>query len=207
MRVYDLTLPIHEGMLLFPGDAPPRIRRVDSLESGVALMTSTFGMSCHVGTHVDAPAHFIAGARPLSDYPVEAFCGMAIVVDLSRERNVTADALRDHEIPPDRHVLLRTRNSAWLRTGDYDRDHAFVEPEAAEVLMERRPLSVGFDYYSVDPSTDTELTVHHRFAAAGRLAYVCLDLSRVPGGEYEFFGLPLSLDGVEAAPVRALLHE
>jgi arylformamidase len=202
--VYDLTRPVHERMAVFPGDAPPRVRRLSTIEEGAPLTASMLEMSCHVGTHVDAPAHFLANGRKLSDFVAGDFCGPAVVLDLERHANVTADALREREIPEGRHLLLRTRNSARPDPARYDPDHAFIEDEAAEYLLGLRPLSIGFDDYSVDSGRDDALPVHRRFAEAGRLVYVCLDLSVVPTGPCAFFGLPLRLDDVEAAPVRAL---
>jgi arylformamidase len=205
MILYDLSHVIHDGMFVYPGDPPPRVRRLSSIDDGAALTTSTVELPCHAGTHVDAPAHFLAGGRLLSDYTAEAFCGPAVVLDLASEANVTAAALRAQSIPAGRHVLLRTRNSARARSSVYDRDHAFIDLEAAEVLIASRPRSVGFDDYSVDAFDDGTLTVHRRFAVEGLLVYVALDLSIVAAGEYTFFGLPPRIEHVEAAPVRAVL--
>jgi len=130
MILYDLSHVIREGMPLYPGDPPPRVRRLSSIDEGAALTTSTLELPCHVGTHVDAPAHFLEGGRMLSDYTVEAFGGPAVVLDLASEANVSAVTVRARSIPAGRHVLLRTRNSTRPRSRAYDRDHAFIEPEA-----------------------------------------------------------------------------
>jgi arylformamidase len=206
-RIYDLTLPLGGKTLLFPGDPPPRIYRVSTIEGGAALTTSAFETTCHVGTHVDAPAHYLSEARWLSDYAAEDFCGPAVVIDLSADRHVTPGAIEAARIPPGRHVLLRTRNSGRLHDAHYDYDHAAIEPDAAGLLLVREPLSIGFDYYSVDEAASEDLDVHRLFAAAGLLVYLCLDLSAAPAGAYRFFGLPLRLTEVEGAPVRAVLSD
>ena len=65
---------------------------------------------------------------------------------------------------------------------------------------------VGTDAPSVDPA-ESELLVSHRIALANRMTILeNLDLSDVPGGEYELIALPLPLKGVEASPVRAILR-
>jgi arylformamidase len=202
--MYDLTRVLHEAMAVYPGDVPPRIRRTSSIEHGASLTVSTLELPCHAGTHVDAPGHFLAGGRLLSDYPADAFFGPAVVVDLSRHRDVTAGALEAQPIPERRHILLRTRNSERPPSAAYDLDHACIDSEAANVLITLRPLSIGFDDYSVDSPAAPDLPVHRRLAQAGLLVYVGLDLSAVPAGECTFFGLPLRLDGAEASPVRAL---
>lgn len=204
MIVYDVSFVIHPGMLVYPGDPPPRIRGLASIAKGDPLTVSTLDLPAHAGTHVDAPAHFIAGGRSLSDYAADAFCGPAVVLDLASEPNVTAAALRASSIPPGRHVLLRTRNSIRPRSSSYARDHAFIEADAADLLLAAQPRSVGFDDYSVDAFADGALTAHRRLAAAGLLVYVHLDLSAVPAGDGTFFGLPLRLE-TEACPVRAVV--
>jgi arylformamidase len=201
--VYDITRILHEGMAVYPGDVPPKIH-TSSIERGASLTVSTVELSCHAGTHVDAPGHFLAGGRLLSDYPADAFVGPAIVVDLARHRDVTAAALSEQPIPLRRHVLLRTRNSERPPAAAYDLDHACIDIEAADALIALRPLSIGFDDYSVDSPAPPDLPVHRLLARAGLLVYVGLDLSEIPAGEYTFFGLPLRLDGAEASPVRAL---
>jgi arylformamidase len=205
MMLHELSHVIRQDMLVYPGDPAPRVRRLTSIEDGAPLTASSLDLPCHAGTHVDAPAHFLAGGRPLSDYAIEDFCGPALVLDFAAHDNVTAEAVRTVEIPEGRHLLLKTRNSRRAPARLYDQDHAFVDPEAAEALLARQPRSIGFDDYSIDAFADPGLTVHRRFAAAGRLVYVQLDLSSVAAGEYVFFGLPLRVDGVEAAPVRAVL--
>jgi arylformamidase len=200
--VYDLTLPLHERMIVYPGDPPPRVRRLSAIEGGAALTTSSIEMSCHVGTHVDAPAHFLAHGKTLSDYAASDFCGAAVVLDLAAHAHVTVAALRGLEIPEERHLLVRTRNSA-RRGLEYDLDHAAIDVDAALHLIDRRPRSIGFDDYSVDAGRSEALPAHRLFAEAGLLVYVGLDLSAVPAGPCAFFGLPLRLDA-EAAPVRAL---
>jgi arylformamidase len=202
--VYDITLVLHEGMAVYPGDAPPKIRRTASIEQGASLTVSTLELPCHAGTHVDAPGHFLAGGRLLSDYPADAFFGPAIVIDVAGHHHVTAAALKEQPIAPRRHLLLRTRNSERPRAAAYDLDHACIDSDAVDVLIALRPLSIGFDDYSVDAPAASDLPVHRRLARAGLLVYVGLDLSAIPAGEYTFFGLPLRLDGAEASPVRAV---
>jgi arylformamidase len=162
-------------------------------------------MQCHVGTHVDAPAHFVASGKNVSDYPIDAFFGPAMLVNLSDADVVTAAALRSHGIQPNQHVLLKTKNSERLGERKFDYDHVYLARDAAEYLASLKPRSLGFDYYSVDSSRGAELPIHRFFAKEGLLVYVCLDLRAVPAGTYSFYGLPLRLQNIEGSPVRAML--
>ena len=55
----DVTLPISDKLPVWPGDPSVHVTRV----SDDLPMVSGLSMSCHAGTHVDAPAHFLSGAR------------------------------------------------------------------------------------------------------------------------------------------------
>jgi arylformamidase len=204
MQVFDLSLRLDAAMRTYPGDSPPRIARTSSIADGARLTASVLEMSCHVGTHVDAPAHFVEHGRMLSDYDASAFVGAAFVVDCGDADAITRDVLARVAIPPGHHVLLRTRNSRRARARTYDLDHAYVAADGAEYLLTLTPASIGFDDYSVDASSHEALPIHRRLAEHGLLVYVALDLSELAAGGYMFCGLPLRLANVEAAPVRAI---
>lgn len=203
-RYLDLTLTIRPGMPTYPDDPSPAIVRTSDIAEGAPLTASEFSMGCHVGTHVDAPAHFVAGGAKLSDLPIERLVGPARVVHLDAHASIDASAMRPHIPDTPRHLLIRTRNSELLSRA-FDPSYCTLEPAAAEELAAAGVLSVGFDYYSLDPPDPSAFPAHVALAAAGVPVFVCLNLQHVPAGEYSFYGLPLKLDAVEAAPVRAVL--
>ena len=47
-------------------------------------MASSLEFGCHIGTHIDAPLHFLAGAPGVDELPLEAFGGAALVLDVRR---------------------------------------------------------------------------------------------------------------------------
>ena len=78
MRLIDLTLPIHDGMDVYPGDPPVRVRQVRDLsESGWRLSEISFGS--HTGTHVNAPWHMAEDGKRLDQIPLSGFVGRAVV--------------------------------------------------------------------------------------------------------------------------------
>ena len=53
VKFYDVSLPIREGMMVYPGNPEPSIRRYSSIpRDKVNESLITFGS--HAGTHVDA---------------------------------------------------------------------------------------------------------------------------------------------------------
>jgi arylformamidase len=72
-------------------------------------------------------------------------------------------------------------------------------------LLNFQPLSLGFDYYSLDPPSATTFPAHLEAARRAIPVFVCLDLSEVSPGEYFFSALPLRIEKIEGIPVRAVL--
>jgi arylformamidase len=201
----DLTLPLRRAMPLYPGDHAPRLRRLLSLENGDALTTSELTINCHVGTHADAPAHFLAHGATIDRLARKHFFGSAQIVDLSHAAHVTEADVPSADIPRNRHIILKTRNSSLLKRRSFTADYCHVNADAVARLLDRAPLSIGIDYYSLDRVSETDFPAHRLVAEAGLPVFVCLDLRNVNAGAYNFgaFGSPVT--GAEAMQVRAFL--
>ena len=196
-RLFDLSLPISPSMPLYPGDAPPAVRELQSIARGDALTASEFTLGCHIGTHVDAPAHFLAGGVTLERLPLEHFTGPAVVIPLNR--------LESGSIPERHHILIQSSNSALLGEPTFRPDYIPLSLAQANALLARDPLSIGFDYYSLDAADSERFPCHMAAARYGIPVFVCLNLAGIQPGEYWFTGLPLPIPGLEGCPVRAIL--
>jgi arylformamidase len=203
--VHDVTLVLSAETLTYPGDPPASVRRVYDIGRGDPLTSSALSMGCHVGTHVDAPAHFLASGATVDQLPIESLYGPGVVVDLTGRDAIRPQDLAEQAIPHRHHILLKTDNSRLLRRGSFCESYCTLSPEAARALCELAPRSIGFDYYSLDPFHSTGFEAHRALAERGIAVFVCLDLEGLDGGTYTFVGLPLRLTGAEAAPARVLL--
>ena len=206
--LYDLTLTVSPTTLTYPGDSPPTIIRMMDLSQGDSLTTSHLSMNCHVGTHVDAPAHFIPHGATLEELPMDCFYGPAVVINLEGKEVIEASDLASQALPPEHHILLKTHNSRLLHHDRFSKSFCVVSPDATRYLLSKTPRSIGFDYYSLDPHQPTGTFQSHLILAQFNIpAFVCLDLSEVQPGQYMFWGFPLRLEHVEASPVRAILMQ
>lgn len=79
MRVIDLTLPIADGMPVYPGDPEVKVKIDHTYESHTWELRQ-LSLGSHTGTHVDAPSHMHPGAATLSELPLERFFGVSRVV-------------------------------------------------------------------------------------------------------------------------------
>ncbi|MFC4352004.1 cyclase family protein [Fodinicurvata halophila] len=205
-NVIDITLPLCPDVPVFPGDPSPTVELLSSIAQGDRLTASKLELAAHVGTHVDLPAHFVKDGKILGDYAVERFLGPAWVLDLSDvQTEIRPDRLAGEAIPEKRHLLLKTRNSPLLQDPKFREDYVHLAEDAARYLLAHRPLSIGFDYYSLDPADSTSFAAHRQCAEADLPVFVCLALRHVPAGDCWFAGLPLQVPQLEGAPVRAII--
>src|SRR2546429_8242865 len=101
MRVVDLTHPFRNGMPVFPGLPHPSFEPIAKVEEDGYAMTR-YSMLNHVGTHVDAPAHQIAGGDTLDEIGLERLVTDALTIDVSHRRPHGAIPLAELEQPLDK---------------------------------------------------------------------------------------------------------
>ena len=73
----DVSVPLREGMVSWPGDTPFHIERVSDMDRGDVYTLSKLAMSGHACTHMDAPLHFIKGGATIDTLPIDATVGPA----------------------------------------------------------------------------------------------------------------------------------
>jgi len=203
MEIFDVSIPIRDGMLHYAGNPPVHVTRVSLLEAGDPVNVSELDMGAHSGTHVDAPDHFLAAGAGAEALPLEALIGPADVVDATAA--VTAlDLLtvRNLELPSrgSERILFKTRNSQLWNRDEFSRDFVRLDGEAAAYLVERGVKLLGIDYLSIG---DAE--AHRVLLGAGVVCVEGLDLRGIEPGSYELVCLPLKLVGSDGAPARAVL--
>jgi len=202
-RIHDISVALGVESMDYPGDPPFRRESFLSLSRGDVTEVSVLHMSCHAGTHLDFPAHFIPGGKTLSDYPLGELVMPAQVIAAGSGDTVEA---RDVEASLTEGVaaLFQTRNSRGAPPRSLE-ECATLGLEAARRCAARGVPLVGIDAPSVDAAGSTDFPVHHALLGAGVLVLEGLCLRGVPPGRYRLHAVPLSLPGSEASPVRAYL--
>jgi arylformamidase len=204
----DISMPIQENMVVFPGD--PGFRRVPILSQakGDTANVYTYEMSSHTGTHIDFPRHFINNGRSLKDIPLERFIGEAFVLDVSdANRLITIKDLGDLPEPVIPKILLKTRNSkkGYLKGKRFFQNYVALGLEAAKYLVKRGVQTIGIDYLSIDEYGTKDHAVHKFLLGCGISIIEGLDLRKVLPGKYFFICLPLNIPSAEGSPARAIL--
>ena len=204
-RWLDVSVPLRDGMLPWPGDPAFRLTRLFDMERGDACTVSALSMSAHAGTHVDAPLHYLRRGRSVDRWPLDATVGPARVIVIRHPRVIDVDELRTHRIRKGERLLVKTRNSARKRPGMFFKDYVSVSPAAARYLASRRLRAIGIDGPSIGPFEDGAET-HRILLDAGIWIVEWLDLRRIPAGPCDLMCLPLRVVGGDGAPARAILR-
>ncbi len=158
MEILDISLTITNGMVVWPGDPQVKLERVSKIEDGAHANVSRLDMSVHTGTHLDAPFHFVHGAKTIETLPLDVLIGPVQVVHLADEVDlITAQVIRNAGIAAETtRVLFKTRNSAyWLkRVQTFEEDFVAVSADGAQALVDMGMRLVGIDYLSIAPFND-----------------------------------------------------
>jgi arylformamidase len=118
---------------------------------------------------------------------------------------VGAEQLQQHELTGHTRILIKTRNSSFIRDGVFVKDYTFLAPDGAEYLASLGVKLVGVDYFSVEQFHSGHHRTHRILLERGIIIVEGLDLSGPPLGPYELRVLPLRLAGLDGAPARAVL--
>jgi arylformamidase len=204
----DISAPLHNGMVAWPGDAP--FERISTLEiaKGDECNLSQISATAHIGTHMDAPRHYLEGAPGIETMPIAASIGRARVIEIHDPEAIRASELETHCLFQGERVLFKTRNSehCW-ETDHFQKNYIYMAPEAAHYLAERGVQTVGVDYLSVGGFESGGPETHRILLQAGIWIVEGLVLKHVEPGEYELVCLPLKIVGGDGAPARAVLRK
>jgi kynurenine formamidase len=154
----------------------------------------------HLGTHTDAPNHFIAGQKSLDQLELKDLIVPVVVIDIEAKASKSSDAELTVEdinkfekefgkIPDHSCVMMY---SGWEK---HLKDSLFVGLDSKQVkhypgfsndaikflAKERNIAGIGVDVLSFDPGTDENYTGHKTLFEAGKWGVECVaNLNKIP---------------------------
>ena len=206
----DVTVPLRNGMVVWPGDIKVGIIRRVSMERGDMCNNSSINMGVHTGTHMDAPLHFIANGKSIDRLPFDVTVGPARVIEIKDKVSIKPEELKQHNIQRGERILFKTRNSpqCW-QTDSFAADFVYITRGAAQFLVDAGVILVGVDYLSVGSPSDPEKGMkdtHDILLGAEIWLIEGMNLTEITDGNYNLICLPLKLMNTEGSPVRAILQ-
>ena len=206
----DLSHPIRDGMVTYPGLPGPVIRahlsREDSREhyaEGTEFHIGAIDMVANTGTYIDAPFHRYAEGADISDLPLDRLVGVpGVVVDAS-DRSIGPDSF-DNTDTWGKAVLIRTGWDSHFGQRDYLGRHPYLTEAAAQRLIDGGAALVGIDSANIDDTSEGRRSAHSLLLKAGiPLVEHLTRLAQLTDGPFEFFAIPAPVVGLGTFPVRA----
>jgi kynurenine formamidase len=237
VEVVDLTQPLSESTPVIylpppfantPGLKAHQISNYD--DAGPAWSWRWLEIGEHVGTHFDAPIHWISGkdGDDLASVPVANLVGPALVIDRVAETEADPDYLLtvdDVKAFEAEHGALPKNGWLFLRTGwdtRADDAEAFlnagsgmprtpgIDAECAQYIAEQTPIvGVGVETVGIDAGAaggfEPAFPVHYYMLGANKYGVTQLaNLGRLPATGAVVIVSPMKLVGGTGSPVRVL---
>ncbi|TKY71264.1 Kynurenine formamidase [Spatholobus suberectus] len=128
-----------------------------SMANGSLANFSEFKLPAHCGTHVDAPGHvfdhYFHAGFDVDSLDLLLLNGPALLVDVPRDTNISADVMKSLNIPRGvPRVLFRTLNTyrRLMYQKKFDTSYVGFTEDGANWLVENTDIKlVGIDYLSV----------------------------------------------------------
>lgn len=207
-KIIDITMPLTPDYPAFPGDPAVTWETYLDVEKGDPYRATVLTMLNHAGTHVDAPAHFMADGVTVERIPLETLIGPAYVAETEACRIGAQELEACAGGVETKRLLLKTPNSARpeLYEQPFRGDFCSLTPDGAQWIADNGILAVGIDCASAELIDDAEHEAHRILLQAGVVIIEWLKLDQVEPGIYELTCLPLKLSGLDGAPARAVLR-
>ena len=200
MQYIDLTHTFVPDMPVFPGDPGPELVQIaDIAKEGFADFQIKTGM--HVGTHMDAPAHILAGGKFLHEYPPQKFFGHGVVLDARGKSSAEEKLLSSAEVVKGDIVLVCFGWSSEFGQDEYYENY----PEITEALA-KHLFDIGISVIGMDtPSPDRAPYSVHKILFKQDILIIenLTNLEQLIGKKFEVVALPAKLQ-TEAAPCRVV---
>ena len=148
----DLTRVLNADLPRWHLAPPPEFPRLHRIPEAPYNETA-IRMGCHMGTHLDAPFHFLSDGPGIEAIPIPRLWGEGAVVDVPTGAGgrIEAEALerRGGHVRAGDIAFLNSGFAARFGAPDYG-DHPHLSDAAARWLVERGVKLVGVDFGSPD---------------------------------------------------------
>ncbi len=211
-KTIDLTHLLNENISVYPDTVGPKFEFINTVEEhGFAELLAT--MVLHSGTHIDAPSHILQNTKSLDQFPLEKFCGPAIVISVLNKNEIDVEFLEQFEeqIKQVDFILFYTGWQHKWKTKNYFDDCPTLTIEAAQWLTKFKLNGIGLDAFSVDKIISADVVTqetlpNHYILLENEIILIenLTNLDKLPAEIFTFQCLPLNIEAADGSPVRAI---
>jgi kynurenine formamidase len=214
-RYIDLTVPFNGKFRFRIG-----VERSRSFEKD-GRQTSSYTISAHAYTHIDAPLHMFKYGKSIDIFPVDYFIGEAAVLDIPKKQN-EAIGVEDMERAG---IHAKDGDIVIIRTGWLEKmwgkeefaDSPYLTEGAADWLIKLKARMACYDFAMDYVERDffrkgfaktEDFVIHLKLLRNEVLNLENLNnLSKISKSRVKLIALPIYLVGFEGAPCRAVAVE
>ncbi len=205
-EIIFLSHTISEQTPCYGGKSSIQLKHDKSMSQGDHCNTMNWSFSNHIGTHVDAPLHFIEeGSSVTAIEPKDWFfnnVALADILDIEEGHIVGTAELGDIEDCD--LLLIRTGFERYRQDEVYWQDSPGLDGEIALWLKKNCPSikAVGVDFISISNLNNRELgrVAHKAFLENGILLIEDMKLSLLKKIPDQVIVAPLPVDNADGAP-------
>ena len=205
-RLVDVTLRV------VPGEVGRRL----ALRRYTFPVDGSFGYEVdtvtHLGTHVEAPAHYYPQGQDVTAYPPELFMGPMIHLrfeDCAPKGEITLGMVQEACAGCELRGKIVLLSTPHFRHDPAQDNRPVLSAEAVHYLVEGGIKLFGFDdSLTIDASAELAQKVHRTLFDHGVLIIEYMgQLDQLRRKEAYLLALPLRVVGFDSSPVRAIVIE
>ena len=200
VKLIDLSRLFTPGMPVYPGEPKMTLELCSTIKrDGYTNHQLISGM--HVGTHIDAPLHFVQDGKKISDISLDRFYGSAVLVDARNKKVIDIDAIQKSDIKKDDIVLILTGHDRFYGKAEYFTEQPIITEEFA-----RKMIEIGIKMLGVDmASPDTYPFSVHRLLLPNEILILenLTNLDQLIDQDFQLFAFPIKFEA-DAAFVRTV---
>ena len=209
MNIYDITVTINSETPIYKGDPGVEIASFKAIERGDSANVSQVSFGVHTATHIDAPNHFIDGAKRVHEIDPAKLVGSCRIIAVPDDV-IAIEPEHVGDISGVERIIFKTQNSKFWSKPErgFRTDFSYITPATARLLADSGVLLVGIDYLSIEKSGSPGHPVHIALLQKEIVNPEGVDLREVSPGDYELICAPLKYDGAtgDGSPARTFLR-
>ncbi|HHY98641.1 MAG TPA: hypothetical protein GX509_07875 [Firmicutes bacterium] len=199
------------SVLLVPGHEERRLEIRKGLIPHDRTVMHEIDTMSHIGTHIEAPLHFYEDGKDVTELPLWAYMGNAVLLDVRFDGpgGKIDPPLLEREVGPllrPGYIVIIRNTGKGFKDGD---EKPSLTIEAASWLADRKIKMLGFDPAITIGTTVDEIRTIHDILMKHDITFleVLANLHELKKREFYLLALPWNVKGLDSSPVRAIALE
>jgi arylformamidase len=163
----------------------------------------------HVGTHIEAPLHYLEGGADTASLPLSALVGECALVHFTDK---AVEAAIDADEVAERGSHIRERDVVFVHTGRGNayrtpqaHDRPFLTQDAVRWLVEKKIACLGVDCSGIERRGQPYQPNHAMLFSHGiPLIEHLVNLEKLSSDRFFVVAVPLRVAGLDASPVAVV---